>query len=345
MATTTPSPSTRLPLHRFIPWRSLIWVAAFFIIYFLGLYLAQIDNEARYHYRAVIAICIFITAAVSLNLINGITGQFSLGHAGFMTVGGYVAAALTRDAGASFPLALLVGGAAAALLGVLVGLPTLRLRGDYLAIATLGMGEIVRVVFENIQPWGGAGGFSGIRTPKPLFPLEGHPFALWGWSLLVMMLTLFLISRFVRSSHGRACVAIREDELAAETVGIDVVRFKVLAFSVGAFFAGIAGGLLAHLVRTIMPSDAGFLKSVEILVMVVLGGLGSLTGSVIAAAVLTVINFITADSSIWPAFLYNHLAEPAALRNVVYALLLVLLMIFRPHGLWPGRRKEARRVP
>jgi len=287
-------------------------------------------------YRVLVQMCVFIIAAVSMNLINGITGQFSLGHAGFMAVGGYLAAACSSLLHWPFAVALLVGGIAAALLGLLVGLPTLRLRGDYLAIATIGMGEIVRVLFENIQAFGGAGGFSGIMPPAPLLHLGSDEYALWGWAVLCMALTLLLITNFVRSSHGRACIAIREDELAAETMGINTTFFKVLAFCVGAAFAGIAGGLLAHLNYTITPDSAGFLMSVQILVMVVLGGLGSIAGSVMAAILLTLVNNQTADMSTW--------------RMVIYAVLLVVLMIFRPQGLlgrglhlsrWLKRRERA----
>jgi len=337
MTQTAPNPvvktTTRLP-KRIPLFRAAAWLGAFLLIYLAGQWLFDTGTISKSFYMAAVQICIFIIAAVSLNLITGITGQFSLGHAGFMTVGAYTAAVLTHDVHAPFPLALLAGGVMAGALGVLVGLPTLRLRGDYLAIATLGMGEIVRVIFENIPSLGGASGFTGIRKPAPLFGLGDDGFALWGWSILFTVLTLLLISQFIRSSHGRACIAIREDELAAETMGITTVRFKVLAFSVGALFAGIAGGLLAHLVRTITPANAGFLKSVEILVMVVLGGLGSLSGSTIAAAVLTIINFATSDLS---TVTLPFVKETSALRTVIYALLLVLLMIFRPHGLWSGR--------
>lgn len=309
---------------------------AFVAVYALVQMLFETETLNLVDYRVLVQICIYIIAASSMNLINGVTGQFSLGHAGFMAVGGYTAAACTHLLHWPFAPALLAGGLTAGLLGVLVGLPTLRLRGDYLAIATIGMGEIVRVVFENIHAFGGAGGFTGIMPPAPLFHLGSSDYALWGWAFLCMALTLLLITHFVRSSHGRACVAIREDELAAETIGINIVFFKVLAFSVGAAFAGVAGGLLAHFNYTITPDSAGFLKSVEILVMVVLGGLGSIAGSAIAATLLTLVNYFTADLQ--------------ALRMVIYAVLLVVLMIFLPRGLlgkgirlprWPWRKERA----
>ncbi len=306
-------------------WRGkLLGVLCFLAVFAAGQWCLQTGVIDTYYYRALVQMCVFIIAAASLNLINGITGQFSLGHAGFMTLGGYTAAVLTRDYGCPFPLALLAGAVLAGLLGMLVGLPTLRLRGDYLAIATIGMGEVVRVVFENIQRYGGPSGFSGIRTPASLFG-PAH-FSLWGWGMLCCGLTLFCINQFIHSSHGRACIAIREDELAAETLGIRCVRYKVLAFCVGAAFAGVAGGLLAHLVRIVMPDQAGFLKSVEVLVMVVLGGLGSLSGTVIAAIFLTLVNFFTANLAAW--------------RMVIYALLLILVMLWQPGKRWRNWRRR-----
>ena len=180
-----------------------------------------------------LGINIILTA--SLNLINGYTGQFSLGHAGFMAVGAYAAAILTTNFHVPFPLALLAGAIAAAFLGVLIGLPTLRLRGDYLAIATLGLGEIIRVVLINIDYVGGAAGFKGIARDTN-----------FAWVFFAVFLTLFFIKNFVNSTHGRACIAIREDEIAAEAMGIPTTRYKVMAFAIGAGFAGLGGGLFAH---------------------------------------------------------------------------------------------------
>ena len=309
---------------RFQRWRGALGVLLFLAIFVAGQCCLQTGVINQYYYRALVQVCIFIIAAASLNLINGITGQFSLGHAGFMTVGGYTAAVLTHDYACPFPLALLAGAILAGVLGILGGLPTLRLRGDYLAIATLGLGEVVRVVFENIQRYGGAGGFSGIRTPASLY--GPHQFSLWGWGMSCAGITLLCIQQFIHSSHGRACIAIREDELAAETLGIHVVRYKVLAFCVGAAFAGVAGGLLAHLVRTITPDQAGFLKSVEVLVIVVLGGLGSLTGTGIASIFVTLVNFFTANMAAW--------------RMVIFALLLILVMLVQPGKRWRTWRAQ-----
>ena len=254
-------------------------------------------------------ICINIIMSASLNLINGYTGQFSLGHAGFMAVGAYVSVVLTKNFEVSFLPALILGGAAAALLGCLIGLPTLRLNGDYLAIATLGMGEIIRIVIMNIQYVGGAAGFMGIPH-LTTFP----------WVFFVMLASLMIIKNFVNSSHGRACIAVRENEIAAEAMGINTTRYKVMAFTIGAGFAGIAGGLFAHCFYIINPTSFTFLSSFNYLIMVVLGGLGSITGSIAGAFVVT---FISAALASVPEF-----------RMIIYAFALILLMFFRPQGLF-----------
>ena len=176
-----------------------------------------------------------IILAASLNLINGYTGQFSLGHAGFMAIGAYVGVVLTTNFHLPFAAALLAGGAAAGLLGALIGLPTLRLRGDYLAIATLGLGEIVRIIIINVPYVGGAAGFKGIPHLTN-----------FTWVFFLMLATLCIIKNFVNSRHGRACLAIRENEIAAESMGINTTKYKVLAFTIGAFFAGVAGCLFGH---------------------------------------------------------------------------------------------------
>lgn len=250
-----------------------------------------------------------IILSASLNLINGYTGQFSLGHAGFMAVGAYVGVVLTTNFHVPFLAALVVGGLAAAALGVLIGLPTLRLRGDYLAIATLGLGEIIRIVIMNIQYVGGAAGFKGIPH-----------YTTFAWVFFVMLFTLFFIKNFVNSSHGRACIAIRENEIAAEAMGINTTKYKVMAFAIGAGFAGVAGGLFAHCFYIINPSSFTFMASFNYLIMVVLGGLGSITGSIAGAFVVTAISAALAS---WPEF-----------RMIIYALALILLMFYRPQGLF-----------
>ena len=250
-----------------------------------------------------------IILAASLNLINGYTGQFSLGHAGFMAVGAYVGVVLTTNFQMAFPVAILAGGVTAGLLGALIGLPTLRLRGDYLAIATLGLGEIVRIVIINVPYVGGAAGFKGIPH---------HTYFTWVFCL--MLVTLFIIKNFVNSRHGRACLAIRENEIAAESMGVNTTRYKVLAFSIGAFFAGVAGVLFGHNMYILSPASFTFMQSFNILIMVVMGGLGSMTGSIAGALVVT--------------FLSAALASFPNARMIIYALALILLMFYRPQGLF-----------
>ena len=250
-----------------------------------------------------------IILAASLNLINGYTGQFSLGHAGFMAVGAYVGVVLTTNFQMAFPVAILAGGVTAGLLGALIGLPTLRLRGDYLAIATLGLGEIVRIVIINVPYVGGAAGFKGIPHHTD-----------FTWVFCLMLVTLFIIKNFVNSRHGRACLAIRENEIAAESMGVNTTRYKVLAFSIGAFFAGIAGVLFGHNMYILSPASFTFMQSFNILIMVVMGGLGSMTGSIAGALVVT--------------FLSAALASFPNARMIIYALALILLMFYRPQGLF-----------
>ncbi|HHT63431.1 MAG: branched-chain amino acid ABC transporter permease [Bacillota bacterium] len=249
-----------------------------------------------------------IILAVSLNLVCGITGQLALGHAGFMAVGAYTSAVCTMKLGLPFAVGLLAGGLVAAVMGIIIGLPTLRLKGDYLAIATLGMGEIIRVILINIDYVGGASGLSPI--PK---------LTNWTWIFFITVGTVLFVKNFINSTYGRACISVREDEIAAETMGINSTRYKTMAFCFGAFFAGVAGGLYAHNFFIIQPNLFNFFKSFEYLVMVVLGGLGSLTGSVLAASGLTVVNLA--------------LQNVPDLRMVVYSLVLITVMLFRPGGL------------
>ena len=246
-----------------------------------------------------IIIGINVIMAVSLNLINGYTGQFSLGHAGFMAVGAYVGVVLTTFFHLPFAVALLAGGAAAGFLGFLVGIPTLRLRGDYLAIATLGMSEIIRISIMNIDYVGGAAGFKGIPHHTT-----------FAWVFFIMLFSLFFIKNFVNSTDGRACLAIRENEVAAESMGVNTTKYKVMAFTIGAAFAGVAGGLFAHSFYLISPNSFTFMQSFNYLIMVVLGGLGSITGSIAGAFVVT---FISAALASGPEF-----------RMFIYALALIL---------------------
>lgn len=281
------------------------------LVYAIVQLLISVNVINDYLQATLTTICINIILAVSLNLITGFTGQFSLGHAGFMSIGAYTCAliVLKNPTIYNFLLGTLLGALLAALVGFLVGLPTLRLRGDYLAIATLGMAEIIRIMFINMDKiTNGPRGLSGI--PR---------FVNWTWLFIFTVGTVLLIRNFLKSSHGRACIAIREDEIAAETMGINITWYKVLAFVIGAFCAGIAGALYASYFYFIKPDIFGFLKSVDILVMVVLGGLGSISGSILAAVLLAVISTLLQSFS--------------EIRMILYALILIVIMIFRPQGL------------
>jgi branched-chain amino acid transport system permease protein len=288
-------------------------------------------NETLDPYAITVLIYAGINAilAVSLNLVTGIAGQFSLGHAGFMAVGGYtaalVSAALLRHAAAGGLTAslillpsLLAGGLAASLAGYAVGLPSLRLRGDYLAIVTLGFGEIIRVLILNVDAVGGARGLNGIAELTN-----------FGWVYSAAVTAVFVVWRFTRSARGRACLAVREDEIAAAAMGVNTTRAKTSAFVIGAFFAGVSGGLFAHELRYLNPTTFDFSRSFEALIMVVLGGLGSITGSVLAAALLT-----GAREGL------RELQELTRIdfRSIVYAVLLIALMLARPRGLM-GRKE------
>lgn len=260
----------------------------------------------------VILILINIIMSVSLNLINGLTGQFSIGHAGFMAVGAYSSAVITVKLGMDFPIALIVATLSAAVLGFLIGVPTLRLNGDYLAIATLGLGEIIRITILNIDYVGGASGFMGI--PR----LTTFPIAFW-----IMAFVLFFIKNFKNSAEGRACMAIRENEIAAETMGINTTKYKVLAFTIGAGFAGTAGALFSHYYYIAHPASFTFMRSFDVLTMVVLGGLGSISGSVAGAILLTGISAALADYPEW--------------RMVIYSIVLIVLMLNRPQGIFGNK--------
>ncbi len=277
-----------------------------------------------YDQRIFMNVGIYMILAASLNLINGFTGQFSLGHAGFMAIGAYTAAGLTTIVFNSaegitqeflFLIALLSGGITAALAGLLIGIPSLRLKGDYLAIVTLGFGEIIRVILQNIQPLGGSLGISGI--PR---------YTTFIWTFGILVLLVFITQNLMRSTYGRGFLAVRDDEIAAESVGVNTTQYKVIAFVIGAFFAGVAGGLYGHYNSLIRPLDFGFLKSVEIVVMVILGGMGSTWGVLLAAALLTYLPEALRDVKLFDIQFRDF-------RMPIYALTLILLMIFRPQGL------------
>jgi branched-chain amino acid transport system permease protein len=281
------------------------------IVYGLVQFLLTSEILNPYYQNMFIVMAINIMLAVSLHLVIGITGQFSIGHAGFLAVGAYVSAIFTMKLQLPFPIALLAGGVVAALAGLIVGIPSLRLKGDYLAIATLGFAEIIRIVFLNIEYVGGAAG------------LQVSHLTTWTSTFIWTVLTILIVVNFTNSRHGRACIAIRENEIAADAMGINTTFYKVIAFAIGSLLAGIAGGLYSHNFYIIQPTNFGFLKSFDILIIVVLGGLGSLSGSVIAAILLTVIS--------------TFLQEYPETRMIIYSLVLVFVMIFRPKGLMGTR--------
>lgn len=287
--------------------KSIIMALGVILIYGIVQFLILADILPPYLELNLILACIYVILAVSLNLINGITGQFSIGHAGFMAIGAYMSAIVSVKFEGPLLLAIIIGAIAAGIAGFLVGLPTLRLKGDYLAIATLGLGEIVRVVFINIEYVGGASGFSVPSTIN------------WSWAFWLTAVSIIVIRNFTASTHGRACISIRENEIAAEAMGINTTKYKVLAFTIGAMFAGLAGGIYANYMYLVHPMTFNFLKSFDILVMVVLGGLGSLTGSIIGAVFMTFISAFLSGLSEW--------------RLVITAVFLVALMIFKPTGL------------
>lgn len=276
-----------------------------------------------------------IILAVSLNLINGYTGQFSLGHAGFMAVGAYTAAVITNQfsgsniglADAVFLGALLAGGLLAAVAGLLVGIPTLRLRGDYLAIVTLGFGEIIRVIIQNMDSIGGPRGYSVMHVWTNFF-----------WTFGIAAVTIYVVVALVHSTYGRGFIAVQDDEIAAAAVGINPTKYKVTAFVVGAFFAGIAGGLYAHAKEFISPDGFGFMKSIEIVVMVILGGMGNTPGVILAAVLLTLLPEglrSLADVQSLPGISTPYpLSWISNTRMIIYSLLLVILMLTRPKGLF-----------
>ena len=262
---------------------------------------------------------IHIILAVSLNLINGICGQFSLGHAGFWAVGAYTGAAFTVFANLPLPgpinllLSCIFGFITAALSGLIIGVPCLRLRGDYLAIATLGFGEIIRILFMNMDSVGGPRGFTDIPRLSNLL-----------WVYIGVAVTIYFCTNLVRGTHGRAIISIREDEIAAESMGIYTFKYKTLAFVIGAGFAGMAGSLFAHTTQFISPNNFTFMWSVIILLMIILGGLGSITGAVIGAVILTIL----------PELLRFFGDTVSEWRMVIYSVLLIALMLARPGGIF-----------
>jgi branched-chain amino acid transport system permease protein len=305
--------------------------------------LVTLIEKYAYYYDILLGIGISIILAAGLNLVNGYTGQFSLGHAGFMAVGAYASAYLTLLLGYSlgtgnlatttvFVLALLVGGLIAALAGLAVGVPSLRLKGDYLAIVTLGFNEIIKGVIQNAEPLGAQRGLGGMVAHTNFF-----------WTFAFAAITVYVVLSLVNSTYGRGFLAVRDDEIAAEAMGINTTKYKVLAFVLGAFFAGIAGGLYAHFKQFIHPEGFNFMKSVDVVVMVILGGMGSTAGVCLAAVILTILpellRYVSRIEAL-PEWL-RHVAEN---RMILYSLLLIILMLTRPQGLFGAvnlKRKKA----
>ena len=296
-------------------------VNAVLVVILFVVLLVLIDSGTlnRYNTTIITNLCINVILAVSLNLVTGILGQLVLGHAGFMLAGAYAAALFTKNIGLplsiSLPIGLVLGGLLAAVFGVVIGIPALRLRGDYLAIITLGFGEIIRVVSINLKITNGAMGLGGIGSLQS----RDNPAGMFIYAFIIAALLIFLSFTFGRSRHGRAVISIREDEIASESMGINTTYYKLFAFVLAAFFAGVAGGLAAHQTGMIDPSKYDFNRSVEILIMVVLGGMGSITGSVISASVLTLLPEMLRD--------FNQY------RMLVYSVILILVMLFKPTGL------------
>lgn len=264
----------------------------------------------RQYTSLLIPICVNIILAVSLNLITGFLGELTLGHAGFMSIGAYTGALITLNSNLpsylEFALALIAGGLIAALLGFIIGMPVLRLRGDYLAIVTLGFGEIIKSIFNALNVTGGSKGLSGI----PTYSNYQH----YTLVFILTVATILLITNLVKSRHGRAICSIRDNDIATSSIGIHVSTYKVMAFVISAFFAGVAGVIYAHNVSIIKPTTFDYNKSIEILVIVVLGGMGSIKGSIIAAIILTI--------------LPEMLRGADSFRMLIYSVVLIGMMIF-----------------
>lgn len=301
----------------------IFWIAALAVL--AGLQASLRGMVGAYNYQIIILVGINIILAVSLNLINGFTGQFSIGHAGFYAVGAYTSAFIVYYGGPSIRaatgflppvaqntilllLGLFAAGVAAGIAGLAVGIPSLRLRGDYLAIVTLGFGEIIRVLILNIDAIGGSRGFSGIPQLSNFF-----------WVYLIVLVTIVTVQNLVNSSYGRAFISIRDDEIAAEAMGVDTTRFKVLSFVISSMFAGIAGGLFGHFTMYLHPNSFLFTTSFYLIIMIVVGGLGSIEGAILGAILVTV------TLEVFRGF--------GAFRLVNFSVLLVLIMIYRPQGL------------
>ena len=356
--------------------RAILIVFLIFLFVFANTLEHALSVQYSYFYDILIKIGINITLAVSLNLVNGYTGQFSLGHAGFMAVGAYAAGSwsdhlnplllnfLAGSQGVLNPIlqpfglqtaaaanvALLVstlfGGILAAIAGLAVGIPSLRLRGDYLAIVTLGFGEIIRTLILNIDFLGAARGMSVTGNYTNVF-----------WTFGIAAIAIYVVLGLVNSTYGRGFLTVRDDEVAAEAMGINTTKYKVIAFVVGAFFAGTAGSLFGHFTGYLTPEGFNFLKSVDVVVMVILGGMGSTAGVVMAAVVLTILpellralahtDFVPVLQTGLENLIKVHLPPLQGLlenRLILYSLLLIVMMLTRPQGLFGDLGGSRKRV-
>lgn len=289
---------------------NLIWLGVILVSYLILNILVSVGVINSVYQTILTTIGINIMLAISLNLIIGITGQFSLGHAGFMSIGAYSAGVIIKSLGtsvSSYFFGILVGIVLSSIVALIVAIPTLRLKGDYLAIATLGFGEIIRIFIQNMKITNGA---AGLVLPK---------LADYRLIFVFIVIELVIILSFVNSSYGRACISIREDEIASETMGINTTKYKILAFVIGAIFASIAGAMYAGCFYVIKPEIFSFNKSIDILAIVVFGGMGSFTGSFVSGILISIINFALQSFS--------------DIRTIIYGVLLVIIMIFRPSGL------------
>lgn len=289
---------------------NLIWTVFTLALFAIVTVLMQTGVINSYYESTIFTICINIILAVSLNLIVGVCGQFSLGHAGFMAIGAYAAGIVTKMMPnyGGMALGILAGFVISAIAALIVSLPTLRLRGDYLAIVTLGFSEIIRICIQNMKITNGAAGLTGI--PK---------LTTWPILFFAMVISIIVCTNFVRSDAGRAARAINDDEIAAEAMGVNTTRYKVLAFVIGALLASLAGSLFANYFYVLNPNQFTFNKSIDILVMVVFGGMGSMSASVLAAIVIGILNM--------------YLQQFTDIRMIIYGAALVLMMIFRPQGI------------
>ncbi|UUV99608.1 branched-chain amino acid ABC transporter permease [Vagococcus luciliae] len=288
-----------------------IWLAIMVVIFAILAITYSTGLMSPVVETTLVMIGINIILAAGLNLVIGISGQFSLGHAGFMAIGAYTTAIMTikMPSIVGFLIGLVLGCILSGIVALLVGIPTLRLSGDYLAIATLGVSEIIRSLIMNMdQITNGPAGLFGIP-----------PFVTWSMVYLFVCITLILITNYIHSAAGRATLSVRENLIAAESMGVNVTKYKVVAFVIGAMTAAVAGGMYSSYVQTIVPGNFDFMKSIDILIIVVFGGVGSMTGTVVAAVLLGMLNM--------------YLQDFGAIRMIIYAFALVIIMIFKPSGL------------